>query len=166
MGFPRIRRRRTARQPGLLPAPLSGLRQAGRSAQPLVVRDREQPWALGPAYLQAVQLAQEVRLPERTWERPVAELDGEARVRLRVARALALNPAILLLEHPTAAVERSRVDTLARDIRALAGRRRAATIALTMAREFAQNASTRLLTLDASTGRISETRSGKIRFWQ
>jgi ABC-type lipoprotein export system ATPase subunit len=114
---------------------------------------------------QATRLAREVLLPEDTWEGPAAALDAEARVRLRMARALALNPQILLLEHPTVSVDRSRVEALARDIRAVAERRHATAISLTMDREFAEVASTRLLTLDAATGRINEGRLSKIRFW-
>jgi ABC-type transporter Mla maintaining outer membrane lipid asymmetry ATPase subunit MlaF len=47
-------------------------------------------------------LAREVGVQESGWERPIAGLDAAARVRLRLGRALALDPAVLLLEHASA----------------------------------------------------------------
>src|SRR6185369_7599083 len=85
---------------------------------------------------QAIQLAREVGLAESAWERPVAELDAASRVRARLARAIALNPSILLVEHPTVNIPRDDVPGLARDVRAIAERRGAAAIALTMDRDF------------------------------
>jgi lipoprotein-releasing system ATP-binding protein len=106
----------------------------------------------------AIGLAGEVGLAAGTWDRPVAELDGASRLRVRLGRALALDPAVLLLEHPTAAVERSGVAALARDVRSIARRRQAALLALTADREFAAAVAARVLTLDAGTGRLSERR--------
>lgn len=113
----------------------------------------------------ATRLANEVGLPEKTWERPVAELDGASRVRVRLGRALALNPPILLLEHPTVTVSRQDVAMLGRDVRAVAERRGAAVISVTMDRDFATAVSTKVLTLEPATGRIREGRFGKISFW-
>src|SRR5205085_10561960 len=49
-------------------------------------------------------LAREVGLAEPSWSRRVGELDAVERARVRLARALALDPAALLLEHVSAAV--------------------------------------------------------------
>ena len=114
---------------------------------------------------QATRLARETGLPEKTWDRPIAELDAAARVRVRLARAVAFNPSILLLEHPTATVSREDVAALARDIRALAERRGVATVSLTMDQDFAAGVSTKTATLEPATGRIKEGRLGKIGFW-
>ena len=57
---------------------------------------------------QAAALAREVGLPASTWDRPVGALDAAARLRVRLARALAFDPAILLLEHPTRACRQGR----------------------------------------------------------
>jgi len=50
----------------------------------------------------ATRLAAEVGLVERAWARPVRELDVASRARIRLARALALDPGVLLLEHASA----------------------------------------------------------------
>jgi len=47
-------------------------------------------------------LAREVGLAEESWERPVAQLDAAGWLRVRFGRAIALDPAILLLEHASA----------------------------------------------------------------
>ncbi len=106
----------------------------------------------------ATGLAREVGLAAATWDRPVSELDGASRLRVRLGRALALKPGILLLDHPTAAVERTHVAALGRGMRSIAQRREAALLALTADREFASAVASRVLTLDAATGRLSERR--------
>jgi ABC-type transporter Mla maintaining outer membrane lipid asymmetry ATPase subunit MlaF len=115
---------------------------------------------------QAVRLAREAGLGDAAWDRPVSELDASGRVRVRLARALAFDPAILLLEHASATVARPQIQALADDIRAIVERRGGAAIALTMDREFADAVSAKTLTLDPATGRITERPSGKIRFWR
>jgi ABC-type polar amino acid transport system ATPase subunit len=114
---------------------------------------------------QAIGLAREVGLAEHAWDRSVAELSPVDRVRLRVARALALNPPIVVFEHASATVSRADVTPLGRDIRAALARRGAAGIALTMDREFAAAVATRILTLEPATGRCTEGRLGKMKFW-
>jgi ABC-type transporter Mla maintaining outer membrane lipid asymmetry ATPase subunit MlaF len=114
---------------------------------------------------QASRLAREVGLADTAWDRPVAELDAASRVQLRLARALALNPSILLLEHTSATIPRPEIPAFARTIRAIIERRGVAAIALTMDNEFAAAVATTTLTLDPSTGRVTEGRLGKIKFW-
>ena len=86
-------------------------------------------------------------------------------MRVRLARALAFNPSLLVLEHPSATIARGDVATFARDVRALAQRRGAAAITLTMDREFARGAGARALTLEPATGHISEGWFGRIGLW-
>lgn len=114
---------------------------------------------------QALQLAEEVRLPLHVLEQRVADLDPVSRVRVRLARALALNPTLLLLEHPSATIPRGHASELARDVRAAAERRGAATVALTVDSEFAAAVAARALTLEPSTGRLKPIRPGRIGFW-
>jgi predicted ABC-type transport system involved in lysophospholipase L1 biosynthesis ATPase subunit len=57
--------------------------------------------------VRAERLAGEVGLDERTWTAPVAEIGAPAKTRVRVGRALALDPAVLLLEHASAGLERA-----------------------------------------------------------
>jgi ABC-type histidine transport system ATPase subunit len=114
---------------------------------------------------QAIGLAREVGLAEHTWDRSVAELDPIDRIRVRLARALALNPPIVLFEHASATVSRADVAPLGHDIRATLTRRGAAGVALTVDREFAAAVATRILTLEPATGRFTEGWLGKMKFW-
>ena len=114
---------------------------------------------------QATRLAGEAGLSRETWDQPVGELDPVARVRLRIARALALNPSIVLFEHTSATLPRPDVVAFGHEIRALAERRAVAVIALTMDQEFAAAVAAKVLTLDGATGRVTQGRSGRLRFW-
>jgi alpha-D-ribose 1-methylphosphonate 5-triphosphate synthase subunit PhnL len=99
-------------------------------------------------------LAQAARLPAAVWDRPISTLDGDARARVRVARALALDPEVLLLEHPTATVDRRQVALLGRDIRMAIEARGAAALTLTADEDFAAAAAGRVAVLDPASGRL------------
>jgi len=114
---------------------------------------------------QAIRLAAEAGLGPATWEQRIGELDALARLRVRLARALALNPSIILFEHTSATLPRSAVTPFGRELLAIVEAREAAAIALTMDQEFAGAIATKTLTLDAASGRVAETRSSKFRFW-
>lgn len=102
----------------------------------------------------AVALAEEVGLGDRTLDRPMAELTPTGFFLARLARAIALDPAILLFEHPSAEVAPHDVADVADRCRAIAERRRIATVTLTADRAFAKAAADRVLTLDPATGRL------------
>jgi ABC-type transporter Mla maintaining outer membrane lipid asymmetry ATPase subunit MlaF len=106
-------------------------------------------------------LAREVGLQESGWERPIAALDPSARVRLRLGRALALDPAVLLLEHASAGLSAQDAGTLAADIRSIAARRGAAIVAATLDEAFARAVAGRVLKWEPATGRLAEQRSGR-----
>ena len=108
----------------------------------------------------AIALAREVGLNEASWERPLGDLDGISRARVRLGRALALDPSLVLLEHPTASVARDAAAPLGRDVRAIAERRGVATLTLTADADFAAAAASRVLSLDPANGRLSELRRG------
>lgn len=108
----------------------------------------------------AAALAAEVGLPESLWDRPVGDLDDAAKTRVRLGRALAFNPVMLLLEHPTAQVERPAIQALAHDIRDLAARRALATLTISGDHEFAEAVGARLMDWEAATGRLCERRRG------
>jgi ABC-type lipoprotein export system ATPase subunit len=112
----------------------------------------------------AGQLAREVGLQESQWDSPVANLEAAAQTRVRLARALALDPAVVLLEHPTSSVGRDEARPLGDHIRSLAQRRGAAIVALTADRSFANAVASRVLTHDAATGRLNERRGLISRF--
>jgi phospholipid/cholesterol/gamma-HCH transport system ATP-binding protein len=113
--------------------------------------------------VRAEALAREAALPESTWTRPLAELDRASRARARLARALALDPGILLLEHPTADLPPPDGVAFGRHTREVAARRRAAIVAATADPDFATAVATRVLTLNPATGRLAERRRGWFR---
>ena len=98
----------------------------------------------------AIALAQRVGLDDTSLDRAVAELGPLGHARVRLGRALALDPAVVILEHPTTDVPREAVAELAVQCRAVP----AATIALTADAEFAEAVAERPLTLDPATGRL------------
>jgi ABC-type transporter Mla maintaining outer membrane lipid asymmetry ATPase subunit MlaF len=106
----------------------------------------------------ATAIGREVGLDAQILTTRVAELDEGLRARVRLGRALALDPAIVLLEHPTADMSRAQVSPFARAVRAAASRRGAAVVALTADREFARIVADRVLTLDAASGKLGERR--------
>jgi predicted ABC-type transport system involved in lysophospholipase L1 biosynthesis ATPase subunit len=105
-------------------------------------------------------LAREVGLPEASWTQSVAGLEANGRVRVRLGRAIALDPAVLLLEHVSASVGRDAVVALASDVRAIARRRGVAIVAATADEAFARAVAVtgRVLTLEPSSGRLRERR--------
>ena len=106
----------------------------------------------------AARLAVEAGISEADCLRPVADLDETGRLRTRLARALALDPGVLLLEHPSAGVPRHAVAPLASRVREIAARRGCALLAATADEEFADAVATRVLRLDPASGRLSERR--------
>ena len=99
----------------------------------------------------AVALARRAGLADASVDRPVAELGPAGHARVRLGRALALDPAVVILEHPTAGLPREQVVAFGVQCRDLS----AATIALTADLEFAEALAGRCLTLDAATGRLA-----------
>ena len=110
--------------------------------------------------VRAEALAREAGLPDAAWTRPVAELDAAGRMRVRLGRAIALDPAILLLEHASAALGRDEVAPLAADLRAIAARRGIALVAVTADAAFAGAVASRVLTLEPATGKLKPRRRG------
>ena len=108
----------------------------------------------------AAALAREVRLPEAAWNAPVGGLDPAGKLRVRLGRALALDPAVLLLEHVSAPIARAAVPEIGADIAAAAAGRGAALVALSADETFARSVATRVLTLHPATGVLKEKRRG------
>ncbi|MGE0704493.1 MAG: ATP-binding cassette domain-containing protein [Vicinamibacterales bacterium] len=107
---------------------------------------------------QAHALADDVGLALDDRARRVADVGPLARARVRLARALAFNPEILLLEHPSAGIARNELSALARQVRDLAASRRFASVTLTADAEFAADVASRVLSLEPGTGRLREAR--------
>jgi ABC-type transporter Mla maintaining outer membrane lipid asymmetry ATPase subunit MlaF len=102
----------------------------------------------------ATALAAEAGLGESLLERRVGDLDAAARMRVRLGRALAFNPGLLLLEHPSATLPRHEVPRFGRDVRIVAERRSTATLTITADAELASSVSSRALILEPATGRM------------
>jgi ABC-type lipoprotein export system ATPase subunit len=104
----------------------------------------------------AIQLAREVEIEEALWDARTADLEGSTRLRVRLGRALALEPSLLLVEHPTAAVAAADILDLGQTVRKVAERRRIAAVILTADRRFAAVAASRVLTFAPATGRFRQ----------
>jgi putative ABC transport system ATP-binding protein len=106
----------------------------------------------------AVALAGDVGLPDATRDRPVGELDARGRFLVRFGRALALDPAIVVFEHPTAELSELSGDdvvAVANRCRDVAVARKTATVTLTADRDFGERVASRVLALQPATGRLS-----------
>jgi predicted ABC-type transport system involved in lysophospholipase L1 biosynthesis ATPase subunit len=101
-------------------------------------------------------LASAVGLGETMLHTRVAEAAPLAVARVRLARALALKPTMLLAEHPTASLPRHDVKALAGDIAAVAAERKLAVLALTGDDVFARALGGTVLTHEAATGALQK----------
>lgn len=88
----------------------------------------------------------------------------EVLARTHLARAVALGPALLVLEHPTAMVPAGAAPALAADIVRLAEARSLTVIAVTEDARFAEIVAGRRLALDPSSGALAAARAGR-RWW-
>ena len=105
-------------------------------------------------------IAREVGLPTDRWPLRVADLDGDGRARVRLGRALAAAPSLLLLEHASAGVPKAAVAAFAADVRQVGAARRIAVVAATADDGFARAVAGRVLTLEPASGRLVERRRG------
>jgi ABC-type polar amino acid transport system ATPase subunit len=108
--------------------------------------------------LKAVALADEVGLADADLNRPAASLAPLGRARLRLGRALALQPRVLLLEHAAASIDRASVASLGHAVRSAAAGRGIALLSLGADEDFAAAVAGRVLRLDPATGRLSGRR--------
>jgi ABC-type lipoprotein export system ATPase subunit len=87
-------------------------------------------------------------------DRPVSALNARERLALRFARALALDPQIVLLEHPTADLAEFDTAPVGESVRAVLEHRKAAGLALTADAAFARGFAGGLRRWNGGTGRI------------
>ncbi|MEQ1759579.1 MAG: ATP-binding cassette domain-containing protein [Vicinamibacterales bacterium] len=100
-------------------------------------------------------LAREVALPPDMMKVPTGGLSPLLRAKLRLARAVASDPAVLLAEHPNALVGEDQVEAFGEDIaRVIAGRRMAAVV-ITANRSFARMVARSTLIHNPATGDLT-----------
>ncbi len=99
------------------------------------------------------QLAEEIGLQKQLGQQ-TGTLGHAERLRVRLGRALALTPRILLAEHPNASLSSSEASTFAIDLRAIMVRRGLAAIVVTADAGFAHAVAERVLTLQPGTGEL------------
>lgn len=100
-------------------------------------------------------LAIEAGIDEAWFERPAHEAPPPVRMRIHLARSIALSPQLLLLEHPTAALDAADRQAFADDVRRVAEMRRLTLLACSQDREFARRVATRHLQLHPGTGALT-----------
>lgn len=99
-------------------------------------------------------LAAEVELGIDELSRPLSALGPLDRQRVRLGRALALSPRVLLAEHANAPLSGADTRTFATNLSRVAAARGAALIAITANREFATSISSHVVTLQPATGEL------------
>jgi ABC-type lipoprotein export system ATPase subunit len=104
-------------------------------------------------------LAREAGLPLERLGVQVAMATPAERLRGSLARALALSPSILLLEHPSAKLPREAAAPFGRDLAAVVERRGITALAVTEDAEFAKPFASRWVRLDAATGALKPART-------
>ena len=107
---------------------------------------------------QVTALARDVGLDSAALDRPVAALDAATRARAHLARAVALNPSLLILEHPTVGFIAGQAKTFGETVAAVAVTRSLAMLIISEDAEFAAAAATRRLALHAPSGELKPAR--------
>ena len=107
---------------------------------------------------QAEALAREAGVDDTAFDRAVGDSRVALRHRVRLARAMATSPAMLLIEHPIAGLAAHEIAPLAADITRVAATRGVAVIVLAADASTATPFAHRVLTLNGGTGELTETR--------
>jgi ABC-type lipoprotein export system ATPase subunit len=108
----------------------------------------------------ARRLGAEMAIDASWLDKPVAGLSADVRVRAHLARAVALDPVLLILEHPTANLEKSSQPALAADIARVADTRGLATLVISEDVDFSRRVAQRTYTLNGATGELRARRRG------
>lgn len=99
-----------------------------------------------------LRLAREVGIDERDLASPVGSVTAAVKLRVRFARAIALDPRVLLAEHPNASLAPDEVPAFAADFSRVVAARSLASVTLTADRTFASAIAEQVLTLQPATG--------------
>jgi predicted ABC-type transport system involved in lysophospholipase L1 biosynthesis ATPase subunit len=112
----------------------------------------------------ALALAREVGLAEDVFDQPVGRLTPAGKMRTHMARALALEPRLLIAEHPTALLPRDAVAAFGEDLARVARQRKLALVVLTADGLLARAVGGRRLALNPATGELKREGSWVQRF--
>jgi ABC-type transporter Mla maintaining outer membrane lipid asymmetry ATPase subunit MlaF len=99
-------------------------------------------------------LALEVGIAASYLAQPLAGLAAGAQLRLRLGKALALDPAVLVAEHPNALLPPAEVSGFAADFLRVVSNRGIASLVLTADRTFAAAVADAVFTLEPATGEL------------
>lgn len=106
------------------------------------------------------ELAGECGIAAAWLTQPAGAVPPDVRVRAHLARAVAMDPQLLVLEHPTASVAEPARAALATDIVRVCERRRLAALVITLDAPFAKAVATRVLALNPATGDLKDQKRG------
>jgi ABC-type transporter Mla maintaining outer membrane lipid asymmetry ATPase subunit MlaF len=107
---------------------------------------------------QARALAADVGLDTGALDRPLAGLDALTRARAHLARAVALGPSLLVLEHPTIGFGPGDAKAFGEAVARVSTKRSLAALMISEDADFAAAASTRRLALHPASGELKGTR--------
>ena len=139
---------------------LDGLSRAANLALPMTLDVDPIP---GDVRRRVGELARLVGLDEATLVAPAVHLAPLERMRMHLARALAVDPQALLLEHPTVALDPAGSRAFGEALRRAADARHLAWVVFADDAAFAEAAGGRRGRLDLATGEWQEDRQG---FWR
>jgi ABC-type transporter Mla maintaining outer membrane lipid asymmetry ATPase subunit MlaF len=108
-------------------------------------------------------LAAEAGIDASMFGMRAGDADALLRARIRLSRALAFDPVVLVLEHPTATLSPEQTELYAGVIRNIGAGRNVTVVGLTVDEKFAEQTNGRLLVWQPATGEFRE-RSGR-KFW-
>jgi len=109
---------------------------------------------------QVVRLATECDIAAEWLDQQAGGLPPGIRARTHLARAIALGPALLLMEHPTAALPETERGAFGSVVARVCAARRLTTLAMTLDAGFAAAAAQRVLTLQPATGELAPQKRG------
>lgn len=103
-------------------------------------------------------LADDVGLDRALLDRPVAGLDASVLARAHLARAIALGPQLLILEHPTIGFTPGQAKPFGDTVARTSDARRLATLIISEDADFSSSAAHRRLALHAASGDLRKPR--------
>jgi ABC-type lipoprotein export system ATPase subunit len=98
------------------------------------------------------QLARDAGIAPEVLDKPIAALDAATRARAHLVRAVALEPALLIMEHPTAGLAAGEGKPFGDTVASVASARSLATLIISEDAAFSAAAATRRLALHAASG--------------